>query len=604
MNLEDGSALDHYDSHGLNMHFPGDNCGLNSSNGISCDTFSPNIPHEVPMHRSELKPHIIDSYYVSDFVAPSKVSATDGLHNEDCKYKHYNTGKKDVECGNGRWYKDDSLMIVENHLSKIVNQPSGEEQHEEVNFNSVCSVPVDTCRAKGRILLKNIDVTWRIYAGFDWCKPRENLLCGLGSNGRDGTVCLELKLSGLNLQYDVYPEEQICASKLSVSVQDFHLYDRSKDAPWKMVLGYYHSKNHPRESCAKAFKLDLEVVKPDPLTPLEEYRLHLELLPIRLHLDQSQLNFLIHFFGKDADRISSQPNEPNDVEKSEISGKKKVNYGKKAIVEGGITSLLSVVRVDYIPRRVDLAALRGGNYAELLNLVPWKGIDLQLKHVCAVGVYGWNSICETVVGQWLEDISHNQVHKLLKGLPPIRSLYAVSSGASKLVSLPIKSYKKDHKLLKGMQRGARAFIRSISLEAVGLGVHLAAGAHEVLLQTEYILTSIPPSMPSSERDKREMTVRSNQPKDAQQGIRRACESISDGLGRTASALVGTPFKTYQRGGGAGPALVTAIRAAPAAAMAPVSASARAVHCALLGVRNSLDPEHKKESMEKYLGHQQ
>lgn len=38
-----------------------------------------------------------------------------------------------------------------------------------------------------------------------------------------------------------------------------------------------------------------------------------------------------------------------------------------------------------------------------------QGIDLQLKHVHAVGVYGWNSICETVVGQWLEDISHNQV---------------------------------------------------------------------------------------------------------------------------------------------------------------------------------------------------
>lgn len=46
-----------------------------------------------------------------------------------------------------------------------------------------------------------------------------------------------------------------------------------------------------------------------------------------------------------------------------------------------------------------------------------------------------------------------QVHKLLKGLPPIRSLFAVSSGTSKLVSLPIKSYRKDGKLLKGMQRG-------------------------------------------------------------------------------------------------------------------------------------------------------
>jgi autophagy-related protein 2 len=46
-----------------------------------------------------------------------------------------------------------------------------------------------------------------------------------------------------------------------------------------------------------------------------------------------------------------------------------------------------------------------------------------------------------------------QVHKLLKGLPPVRSLVAVSSGTKKLVSLPIKSYKKDRKLLKGLQRG-------------------------------------------------------------------------------------------------------------------------------------------------------
>lgn len=31
-----------------------------------------------------------------------------------------------------------------------------------------------------------------------------------------------------------------------------------------------------------------------------------------------------------------------------------------------------LVRVDYMPRHVDLAALRGGNYVELVNLVPWK----------------------------------------------------------------------------------------------------------------------------------------------------------------------------------------------------------------------------------------
>lgn len=66
--------------------------------------------------------------------------------------------------------------------------------------------------------------------------------------------------------------------------------------------------------------------------------------------------------------------------------------------------------------------------------------------------------------------------------------------------------------------GTIAFLRSISLEAVGLGVHLAAGAHDILLQAEYILTSIPPSV--KVRHKTKPNVRSNQPKDAQEGLKK------------------------------------------------------------------------------------
>lgn len=46
-----------------------------------------------------------------------------------------------------------------------------------------------------------------------------------------------------------------------------------------------------------------------------------------------------------------------------------------------------------------------------------------------------------------------QVHKILRGLPTIRSIVAIGSGAAKLVSLPVESYKKDRRVLKGMQRG-------------------------------------------------------------------------------------------------------------------------------------------------------
>jgi autophagy-related protein 2 len=66
--------------------------------------------------------------------------------------------------------------------------------------------------------------------------------------------------------------------------------------------------------------------------------------------------------------------------------------------------------------------------------------------------------------------------------------------------------------------GTIAFLRSISLEAVALGVHLAAGAHDFLLQAEYSLSSIPSSVALPVKDKSNTGARSNQPKDAQQGI--------------------------------------------------------------------------------------
>ena len=260
-----------------------------------------------------------------------------------------------------------------------------------------------------------------------------------------------------------------------------------------------------------------------------------------------------------------------------------------------------VLHINYIPRQFDPVALGKGNYAELLNILPLKGIDLKLKHVSAMGLYGWNSICETVGAEWLEDISKNQVHKLLKGLPPLKSVSAVVSGTKKLISLPIESYKKDRKLLKGMQRGAVAFIRSVSIEAVGLGVHLAAGAHDMLLKAEHALTALPPPLATCEAKRNKDNVRANQPENATQGIKQAYESFTDGLGRTASALIGNPINAYNRGAGARSALTTAICGAPAAVVAPVSATARAVHYALLGIRNSLDPRRKKESMYKYLG---
>ncbi|GFP84565.1 autophagy-related protein 2 [Phtheirospermum japonicum] len=532
-------------------------------------------------------PGVIEEYFLSDLRPLSGLA----LKHQSSDIPCCKTGAVGGDrIGNGGWYAGTSLRILENHASKVdqINVPKA----VDFEASSSDSDHVDVGKAEGRILLKNMNVTWRMYGGSDWSNIQSTSHISTPTCSRDATVCLELSLSGIGVDYHVFPDGEISASRLSLTIQDFCLNDRSDDAPWKLMLGYYQSKKHPRKFSSKAVKLNVEAVRPDPLIRVEENRLRIAILPLRLHLHQSQLDFLINFFGGKNSSTDSSPSTPPSLSKSVEPFETSDNMQGCNIIEEAFQTYFQkfdispmLIRVDYSPCRVDLTALRGGKYVELVNLVPWKGVELQLKHVQGVGLYGWGSVFETILGEWLEDISQNQIHKLLKGLPPIKSLVAVGSGAAKLVSMPMKNYKKDHRVLKGMQRGTFAFLRSISLEAIGLGVHLAAGAHNVLLQAEYILASIPPSVPWPVESRVGTNVRSNQPSDAQQGIQQAYQSISDGLGKSASALVQSPLKKYQRGGSVGSALVSAVQSAPAAAIAPASGAARAVHCALLGFRN-------------------
>lgn len=72
--------------------------------------------------------------------------------------------------------------------------------------------------------------------------------------------------------------------------------------------------------------------------------------------------------------------------------------------------------------------------------------------------------------------------------------------------------------------GAVAFIRSVTIEAVGLGVHLAAGAHDILMKTEHALTTVPPPLASCEAKRTKHNIRANQPESAQQGMKQVLNS--------------------------------------------------------------------------------
>ena len=67
------------------------------------------------------------------------------------------------------------------------------------------------------------------------------------------------------------------------------------------------------------------------------------------------------------------------------------------------------VVIDYQPRRLDAAALRAGSFVEVLNLVPWGGVQLDLPHVKASGLHGWTALGNAVGNAYLQDIASSQV---------------------------------------------------------------------------------------------------------------------------------------------------------------------------------------------------
>ena len=77
------------------------------------------------------------------------------------------------------------------------------------------------------------------------------------------------------------------------------------------------------------------------------------------------------------------------------------------------------VVVDYKPRRLDVAALRAGNLAEVLNITAWSNVVVQLPHVRLAGVEGWDALGSLLAQRYLNDVASSQVQpRTSHTLPP------------------------------------------------------------------------------------------------------------------------------------------------------------------------------------------
>jgi autophagy-related protein 2 len=169
---------------------------------------------------------------------------------------------------------------------------------------------------------------------------------------------------------------------------------------------------------------------------------------------------------------------------------------------------------------------------------------------------------------WTPDVKATQLADVISGVSPIRSVVNVGSGVADLVLLPIAQYRKDGRVVRGLQKGTKAFVRSTAMEAVKLGAQLATGTQVILEQAENVLGSnfnetvlaetVHPSedvidtgfhdSTSDEETTEPISRYAEQPVDIKEGIQSAYTSMRRNLSSAAQTILAVPMEVFERSG--------------------------------------------------------
>lgn len=201
---------------------------------------------------------------------------------------------------------------------------------------------------------------------------------------------------------------------------------------------------------------------------------------------------------------------------------------------------------------------------------------------------GWARLGDTLNDLWTPDVKANQLADVISGVAPIRSLVNVGTGMADLVLLPIAQYKKDKRVVRGMQKGMAAFMETTAIETIKLGARLATGTQVILEHAEHVLgagalqdgqgqfgkTITTEAMPSptmkamstfgSEHEGADLGLSepiddfeetnpaisryATQPEDLREGFQTAYRSMAKNLNAAAQTILAVPMEVYEQSG--------------------------------------------------------
>ncbi|KAM4690397.1 autophagy-related protein 2 homolog B isoform 2-T2 [Rhinophrynus dorsalis] len=557
----------------------------------------------------------------------------------------------------------DTISIKENHFSLPLRKL--DTSKAPLHF----PVPVV------RYVVKEVSLVWHLYGGKDFgsalppaspCKnymspssspyntpTRRGSTLVRGGRGRNQDLLMEIQLSKVKFQHEVYPQGSLDVESLSQEqpvsrqvfiVQDLEIRDRLASSQMNKFLHLYSSKEMPRKAHSNMITIKALHVRPESAHSPQECCLRVTLMPLRLNIDQDALFFLKDFFtslstevdilvtpdpevkrSPGADVTCSLPkhlctlernpvisflgqNQP--VQNGKTSPADTVHNGEKIVLEEDpsfsdqpvffrefrFTSEVPI-RLDYHGKHVSMD--QGTLTGILIGLAQLNSSELKLKRLCyRHGLLGVDKLFSYAINEWLTDIKRNQLPGILGGVGPMHSLVQLVQGLKDLVWLPIEQYRKDGRIVRGFQRGASSFGTSTAMAALELTNRLVQTI-QAAAETAYEMVSPGPSPVELKRAKRFSHHRLvHQPVDLREGVAKAYTVVKEGITDTAQTIYETAAREHENRGVTG-AVGGVLRQIPPAVVKPLIVATEATSNVLGGMRNQIRPDVREEESQKW-----
>ena len=404
---------------------------------------------------------------------------------------------------------------------------------------------------------------------------------------RRSNVFCQVSLNGIALRMDSYQQSKShrLQSILEVAVSNLFVAERVSDCkPIKMIGEWSNDYEHPRDSRFGTMMLSMATWAPlnkitkDNEIASEECNVTVQFMPMRCLLDQRAISFLKAFFNNE------------DIHSAQTKNEKDKWSSRLHLPPPPTVKTFKIkpwkVKVDYYPTRIDVTALREGSIVELANLSPIQRMIITLDEVVVLNSDGFGPVFSETVSSWIKDICATQLHKFLANARPFEAFTDVGQGLTDLVILPYEAFKQGDSIQRAMKQGVKSLAETVVFQTLATSsglTKMAAGLMADSLGLKGLNDASGP-LPS-----RPLSI----PKGIGDARLHAARSLARGVSAANYKVVVVPYREYLRSGVSG-AVTSVIKGIPVLLVAPLSGATEAASYTLLGARNALRPNLRKE----------